>query len=328
MKRHHGFGAMLAAGAMLAVSAASAQFPAPPGGPEDPATALPTLQDLANRLVTGADADLDRPGYVEPAGPPGTNAMPTLNDLMTLMPAQSTNPAATGNVREGKVYWSLGSNQWGLATGTVPAQVVSPTNSELVPGFYDETVWSEVETNLVPEHVRQGVVILGVTGTAAFASAWPAPVAQTGWDGSPGVPWPEPRFVPGTNGATTNVVTDRLTGLMWLRTVPADQARRIDAMATIAAGTWGGYDDWRMPSIKEMLSLLDYSRHGPALPAGHPFFLTEAQSRSDEEFNTDTYIDPIGDYHFTLILESGLVATASYPDELYFWPVRGPDGED
>jgi hypothetical protein len=33
----------------------------------------------------------------------------------------------------------------------------------------------------------------------------------------------------------------------------------------------GGYHDRRLPNMKELFSLTDFSRYYPALPDGHPF---------------------------------------------------------
>ena len=104
-----------------------------------------------------------------------------------------------------------------------------------------------------------------------------------------GVTWPVPRFT--DNGDT---VTDNLTGLMWLKdtnciysqypgfdldpTVGDGAVSWLNAMNFVAGinnGTYtncsGGYNDWRVPNVKELRSLLDYSQALPAVPPGHPF---------------------------------------------------------
>jgi hypothetical protein len=69
---------------------------------------------------------------------------------------------------------------------------------------------------------------------------------------------------------------DRLTGRMWLRSFDKMEGplRWEKALATIDALNTqkaGGYADWRLPNIRELESLVDLSRHSPALPADHPF---------------------------------------------------------
>ena len=69
---------------------------------------------------------------------------------------------------------------------------------------------------------------------------------------------------------------DRLTGRVWLRSF--DEMERplrwekafakIDALNTRKAS---GYNDWRLPNIRELESLVHLNRHSPALAADHPF---------------------------------------------------------
>ncbi len=83
-----------------------------------------------------------------------------------------------------------------------------------------------------------------------------------------GVPWPEPRFI--NNGDGT--VTDMLTGLMWTKN--ADLCGKItweDAVDCCNGLDLAGYDDWRLPNMHELHSLIDYSEKAPALAEGHPF---------------------------------------------------------
>ena len=129
----------------------------------------------------------------------------------------------------------------------------------------------------------------------------PGPVPKTGQttvhtpgdDGyfEQGVEWPSPRFTDNGDGT----VTDNLTGLMWLQNancintnypefdtheIPGDGLvtwqNALDFVEGINDGIYPDcegnppYDDWRLPNIKELLSLLDYGQY-PALPSGHPF---------------------------------------------------------
>ena len=110
--------------------------------------------------------------------------------------------------------------------------------------------------------------------------------AATGQDGElqAGVEWPEPpRYVDNGNGT----VTDDLTGMMWLKEPGCAGIESLNftqaeaAVSAINSGaivgctdyTPGTFEDWRMPSITEMASMLDYGTT-TGLPAGHPFDLT------------------------------------------------------
>ena len=69
-----------------------------------------------------------------------------------------------------------------------------------------------------------------------------------------GVAWPGPRFT--VDGAGL-CVTDNLTDLMWVRT-PDDTARTWADALTYANGlTLCGHDDWRLPNVNELESLVN-----------------------------------------------------------------------
>lgn len=59
-----------------------------------------------------------------------------------------------------------------------------------------------------------------------------------------------------SNGDGT--VTDLITGLMWQQT-PAANVSYAAAVAGAASAATGGYTDWRLPTIKELYSLMDFS---------------------------------------------------------------------
>ena len=118
---------------------------------------------------------------------------------------------------------------------------------------------------------------------------------RQGQDGQTGkgVPWPNPRFTDNGDGT----VTDNLTGLMWLKDaayaldtlqvwIPTsnesiEESRRgpmtwPDALVFIeklnngdfnTVGTGNcGYDDWHLPNIRELASLVDYGFNSPPVP--------------------------------------------------------------
>lgn len=101
---------------------------------------------------------------------------------------------------------------------------------------------------------------------------------DTGQDGDlrKGVKWPVPRFIDNADGT----VKDTLTGLTWLKDAGClGEQNWSDALAvanTLMDGSCGLSDGsvpgvWRLPNVKELLSLIDYSNTEPALPSEHPF---------------------------------------------------------
>ena len=63
-----------------------------------------------------------------------------------------------------------------------------------------------------------------------------------------------------------DVVIDHHTGLMWDRkTMPGGRMPWAKAKEACSLYDLGGYNDWRLPTIRELLSLVDYERHEPAI---------------------------------------------------------------
>lgn len=65
-----------------------------------------------------------------------------------------------------------------------------------------------------------------------------------------------------------DVVLDRRTGLMWSReNIAGDRSRKTwtEAKKAVQDCALGGYSDWRLPTIRELLSLVDYERYNPAI---------------------------------------------------------------
>jgi quinol monooxygenase YgiN len=106
----------------------------------------------------------------------------------------------------------------------------------------------------------------------------PVPCAGTGQDPDirAGILFPTPRFIENNDGT----VSDRLTALTWLQNANAFGTKSwyhaLETCNDLASGSAGLKDgskagDWRLPNLFELRSLIDYSAHSPALPAGYPF---------------------------------------------------------
>jgi hypothetical protein len=91
-----------------------------------------------------------------------------------------------------------------------------------------------------------------------------AQAACPGQDGAyaTGCPY-EGRFVDNGDGT----VTDNCTGLMWQQATGNGAAplNWSDALAYCEDLSFAGHDDWRLPNVRELQSLVDYGRLDPAI---------------------------------------------------------------
>lgn len=173
--------------------------------------------------------------------------------------------------------------------------------------------------------------------------------AGTGQDGEKqaGATAPSPRFTDNKNGT----VTDNLTGLIWLKdgncTDTAGGIVRSTGLLNwpsaltwcnnLASGKCGLSDnsvagDWRLPNVNEMRSLVDYSRHDPVLPSGHPFINAQSvwywTSTSNPVYTAGAFNVGIsrGSVHSSLKVRTNIgisrVGNKS-SDLLGVWAVRG-----
>ncbi len=173
-----------------------------------------------------------------------------------------------------------------------------------------------------------------------YSRAWVEKTGQTesygpGDDGDleKGVVWPVPRFRDNGNGT----VTDRLTGLIWLKnancfgTMVWDDA--LSLCNDLQHGDCGLTDgsepgDWRFPNVKELHSLIHFGYVTPALPntegtgqwtEGDPF--TGVQS--GPYWSSTAYADYPDDASWFVYLGYGIVLDGPKAGSYYVWPVRG-----
>ena len=148
----------------------------------------------------------------------------------------------------------------------------------------------------------------------------------TGDDGDlmKGVAWPDPRFTDNGDGT----VTDNLTGLIWLKNINCFGDRLwSDALTDcngLAGGSCGLTDgssagDWRLPNVKELLSLIDYGHYGPALPTGHPF----TDMMGGIYWSSTSEVGDYSGWAWFVEISNGYPRIMVKSNIYYVWPVRG-----
>jgi len=189
------------------------------------------------------------------------------------------------------------------------------------------------------------------TNRAAVAKTGQTSTFNSRDDGSlkVGVAWPNPRFTIGTNAPgqpnDTNCVTDNLTGLMWARNANLASNTAWSALGTctwaaafdvitnsagpVNGAAYGGYSDWRLPNLNEMLSLVTYRWNNPPIPNtagtaqwtdGNPFFNVRIAY-----YRTSTTQIRSTASAFEVDMENGRITSnpKTSASGRYLWPVRG-----
>jgi formylglycine-generating enzyme required for sulfatase activity len=135
-----------------------------------------------------------------------------------------------------------------------------------------------------------------------------------------GVAWPSPRFTDTGLGS----VIDNLTGLEWVKHPSALSGNSSDKDWTNAVYFCSGLnfannDDWRLPSYRELMSLLDLSEKEPPLPIGHPF-----QGLDNALYWTSSTHGAFPQYYAWRMQMYAGIMTYGYRSSLNrVWPVRG-----
>jgi hypothetical protein len=232
------------------------------------------------------------------------------------------------------------------------------TTQTIAAGYHNGSGYVAGDADLVASNIISGVNIFGVTGIADSPNFAPVPkTGQTGcWDssgtsvGCTGTgqdgeyqrgAWSTPRFITGTAG----IVTDTLTGLIWLQNANCTSffsgdsgpnirnwSNALAAANSLASGYCGLADgssagDWRLPNVRELQSLAHYGFYGPAVPntagtgklvEGDPF--TGVQS--NYYWSSTTFPLSASDV-WGVSMYSGKVDVQDKTSAYYVWPVRG-----
>ncbi len=241
-----------------------------------------------------------------------------------------------------KVY--KGSTFWDYASTNVPgtsSQDLDTTTWE-VRSDYRINVESRADTSVnvwsdylavngsatpVPTASTSGTVNLPETGqeTCYSSSGSVTSCSGTGHDGElqAGVEWPSPRFT--DNGDKT--VTDNLTGLMWAKDASTPTvsscsggyktwSNALSYISCLNSISYLGYNDWKLPNINELESLVDADEYGPALPDGHPFSGVQSWYWSSTTYAYHT------SYAWYVYMHNGYVYDGNKSSYYHVWPVR------
>jgi len=122
-----------------------------------------------------------------------------------------------------------------------------------------------------PAPTRADLPADGGAGAASMGTGGAASESTPGPTVAPFATWPMPNSTPGLpnpqsfDTGAAGVVTDEVTGLMWQRELDGKLVTFADAKTNCDALSLAGYDDWRLPSRIELVSILDVTRIEPAI---------------------------------------------------------------
>jgi hypothetical protein len=114
-------------------------------------------------------------------------------------------------------------------------------------------------------------------------------------------------------------VTDTTTGLMWKK-VSSSILTWEQALAYCEGLSLGGYTDWRLPTKKELISLVDESRNDPSINTN--YFPDTAASW----YWSSTTHAVVTDYAFSVDFYFGFASANDKSDSYYARAVRGGQG--
>lgn len=118
--------------------------------------------------------------------------------------------------------------------------------------------------------------------------------------------------------AETTIVKDPKTNLMWEDTPHVREAKIRQPRSVIYCKelTVGGFEDWRLPTIHELLTIIDYARISPAI-------LREFSYVEDESFYwTKTHVADEDDAFWGVNFKRGYSSKASEYYDRYVRCVR------
>lgn len=143
-----------------------------PSAPTDPGSAMHTLEDVYNRMTTGAAGTKRLGAFDEPGSAPAPTGH-TLDEVMGKAPKEdNVTGVQPDGVLAGEKYWGLRTDgNWGLQTGEMQNNgivIFTPgTGDQAVEGYYSTTSKVAGDADLVTGNIKSGASIFGVLGKPA-----------------------------------------------------------------------------------------------------------------------------------------------------------------
>jgi uncharacterized delta-60 repeat protein len=249
--------------------------------------------------------------------------LPNINELASLVNAE---PAITGNWLNTQGYANVQPAGYWSSTTAVPVNLGYAWGIDMSAGVLG-TIDKTVTFYAWPVRTGQpGALTLPQTGQTTCYNVIGTPIScvATGQDGEllQGTPWPGTRF---TGAGST--LTDGLTGLTWTKDAnlygTMDWSTTQSNILTMNSGSYGSFNDWRLPTILELLSLINHEQPDNATwltSLISPAFVNVSAGNywSSTMFPTSTLSA------FTVSPGQGTVlATQRSTATPYLWPVRG-----
>lgn len=255
----------------------------------------------------------------------GGGASPGVPTLVTLTIAPSSPTLAFGATQQmtASGQYSDGGTQYltGVATWQSSAPGVATVDNA---GVVTAVAVGEATITATSAGVS-GALPISVDSIVHLAQTGQVASYAPGDDGGlqAGATWPSPRFTLNECGtpadATDDVITDQLTGLMWVRNHGGSTTRTWQGSLDYAnALSLCGFDDWRLANVNELESLVvKAAESGFTWLARQGFIVSQASFwasttlalHPDRAWNVDVF-GGVGEYRKT--------ATSSA------WAVRGP----
>jgi hypothetical protein len=95
-------------------------------------------------------------------------------------------------------------------------------------------------------------------------------------------------------------VSDAVTGLMWQQKLDYETYQWVESIQYCESLELAGHDDWRLPNVKEGVSIVDYNSHAPTIdpeffpntPSDRFFWLSTSDALKNAQQQPDIYFNP------------------------------------